>query len=63
MQEIDLDGLCADTVTVSSWHHSGPVSVDLSGVPLDWLLEKIKEHPAVVSIVTIDDKRKSAEGQ
>ena len=41
--EIDLSGLCVSGVDVSSWCHSGPVSVDLKGVWLEHLIEKINE--------------------
>ena len=40
---IDLNELCADGVSVYSWCHSGPVSVDLKGVWLEVLIRKLNE--------------------
>lgn len=42
--EIDLEDVCAESVTVQSWGHAGPVAVTLKGVPLKWLLDKIPEN-------------------
>ncbi len=41
--EKDIKGICASGVEVSSWMHSGPVWVDLSGVVIPWLVDKMLE--------------------
>ena len=38
---VDILPFAADEVMVKSWYHSGPVEVELKGVPLVWLLDKI----------------------
>ena len=39
----DIEGICANAVEVSSWVHSGPVSVKLYGVIIPWLVDKMLE--------------------
>ena len=39
----DIKGLCASGVDVHSWVHSGPVTVNLFGVVIPWLVDKLLE--------------------
>jgi len=41
--DIDLKELCVNEVSVSSWSHSGPVSVDLNGIWLERLVDKLNK--------------------
>jgi hypothetical protein len=52
---IDLKELCADGVSVCSWCHSGPVSVDLKGIWLEVLIRKLNETGKVKAEIVKED--------